>query len=123
MKWKIPKHSDLIMTDPWGLGKTIPAEVELFEKVGKEKAELEKARKEQSELFEKAKKEANKYGLNFKRVNSHLDPDVEAHIARERVKWLEAENKRLEQTNNRLVERNQDLTRTLKIIMEIKSDK
>lgn len=103
VKWKIPKHSDLIMTDPWGLGKTIPAE--------------------EVELFEKAQKEANKYGLNLKRVNSHLDPDVEAHIARERVKWLEAENKRLEQTNNRLVERNHDLTRTLKILMEIKSDK
>lgn len=72
MKWKIPKHSDLIMTDPWGSGKTMPAE---------------------------------------------------AHISRERIKWLEAENKRLEQTNNRLVERNQDLTRTLKIMMEIKSDK
>ena len=42
MKRKIPKHSDLIMTDPWGFGKTMPAE---------------------------------------------------AHIARERIKWLEAENK------------------------------
>lgn len=72
MKRKIPKHSDLIMTDPWGFGKTMPAE---------------------------------------------------AHIARERIKWLEAENKRLEQTNDRFVERNQDLTRTLKIMMEIKSDK
>lgn len=72
MKWKIPKHTDLIMTDPWGLGKTMPAE---------------------------------------------------ARIERERIKWLEAENKRLEQTNDRLVERNQDLTRTLKIMMEIKSDK
>lgn len=72
MKWKIPKHSDLIMTDPGKLGKTMPAE---------------------------------------------------SHIARERIKWLEAENKRLEQTNDRLVERNQDLTRTLKIMMEIKSDK
>lgn len=72
VKWKIPKHSDLIITDPRELGKTMPAE---------------------------------------------------AHIARERIKWLEAENKRLEQTNDRLVERNQDLTRTLKIMMEIKSDK
>lgn len=72
MKWKIPKHSDLIMTDPWELGKTMP---------------------------------------------------TEAHTARERIKWLEAENRRLEQTNDRLVERNQDLTRTLKIMMEIKSDK
>ena len=72
MKWKIPKHSDLIMTDPWGLGKTMPAE---------------------------------------------------ARTERECIKWLEAENKRLEQTNDRLVERNQDLTRTLKIMMEIKSDK
>ena len=114
MKWKIPKHSDLIMTDPWGFGKTmLSEEVELFEKVGKEKAELEKARKEQSELFEKARKEANKYDL-------HLNPD---NMLKERVKWLEAENKRLEQTNDRLVERNQDLTRTLKIMMEIKSDK
>lgn len=43
------------MTDPWGLGKTIPAE---FEKVRKEKAELEKAKKEEEKLFEKAKKEA-----------------------------------------------------------------
>lgn len=99
MKWKIPKHSDLIMTDPWGFGKTISAE---FEKVRKEKAELEKARKE-----------SNKYDL-------HLDPD---NMLKERVKWLEAENKRLEQTNDRLVERNHDLTRTLKIMMEIKSDK
>ena len=58
------------MTDPWGFGKTMLAEeVELFEKVGKEKAELEKARKEQLESFEKAQKEANKYGLNLKRVN------------------------------------------------------
>lgn len=48
---------------------------------------------------------------------------AEARIERERIKWLEAENKRLEQTNDRLVERNQDLTRTLKIMMEIKSDK
>jgi cell division protein FtsB len=72
VKWKIPKHSDLVMTDPCGFGKTMPAE---------------------------------------------------AHTARERIKWLEAENKRLEQTNDRLVERNHDLTRTLKIMMEIKSDK
>lgn len=28
VKWKIPKHSDLIMTDPWGFGKTISAEFE-----------------------------------------------------------------------------------------------
>ena len=110
VKWKIPKHSDLIMTDPWGFGKTISAE---FEKVRKEQAELEKARKEEMELFEKARKEANKYDL-------HLDPD---NMLKERIKWLEAENKRLEQTNDRLVERNQDLTRTLKIMMEIKSDK
>lgn len=48
---------------------------------------------------------------------------AEARTERERIKWLEAENKRLEQTNDRLVERNQDLTRTLKIMMEIKSDK
>lgn len=89
MKWKIPKHSDLIMTDPWGFGKTISAE------------------------FEKARKESNKYDL-------HLDPDK---MLKERVNWLEAENKRLEQTNDRLVERNHDLTRTLKIMMEIKSDK
>ena len=68
MKWKIPKHSDLIMTDPWELGKTMPAE------------------------FEKARKEANKYDL-------HLDPD---NMLKERVKWLEAENKRLEQTNTGL---------------------
>ena len=109
MKWKIPKHSDLIMTDPWGFGKTVLAEeMKLFEKVRKEKAEL----------FEKARKEANKY--DFKRVNLHLNPD---NMLKERVKWLEAENKRLEQTNDRLVERNQDLTRTLKIMMEIKSDK
>lgn len=98
MKWKIPKHSDLIMTDPWGFGKTVLAE--------------------EAELFEKARKEANKY--DFKRVNLHLNPD---NMLKERVKWLEAENKRLEQTNDRLVERNQDLTRTLKIMMEIKSDK
>ena len=52
--------------------------------------------------------------------NLHLNPD---NMLKERVKWLEAENKRLEQTNDRLVERNQDLTRTLKIMMEIKSDK
>lgn len=89
MKWKIPKHSDLIMTDPWGFGKTISAE------------------------FEKVRKESNKYDL-------HLDTD---NVLKERVKWLEAENKRLEQTNDRLVERNHDLTRTLKIMMEIKSDK
>lgn len=100
MKWKIPKHSDLIMTDPWGFGKTISAE-------------FEKARKEEMELFEKARKESNKYDL-------HLDPDK---MLKERVNWLEAENKRLEQTNDRLVERNHDLTRTLKIMMEIKSDK
>lgn len=87
--------------------------MKLFEKVRKEKAELEKARKEEEKLFEKARKEANKYDL-------HLDHD---NMLKERVKWLEAENKRLEQTNDRLVERNQDLTRTLKIMMEIKSDK
>lgn len=113
MKRKMPKHSDLIMTDPWGFGKTVLAEeMKLFEKVRKEKAELEKARKEEAELFEKARKEANKY--DFKRVNLHLNPD---NMLKERVKWLEAENKRLEQTNDRLVERNQDLTRTLKIMM------
>lgn len=75
--------------------------------------QLEKARKEEMELFEKARKESNKYDL-------HLDPDS---MLKERVKWLEAENKRLEQTNDQLVERNHDLTRTLKIMMEIKSDK
>lgn len=75
--------------------------------------QLEKARKEEMELFEKARKESNKYDL-------HLDPD---NMLKERVKWLEAENKRLEQTNDQLVERNHDLTRTLKIMMEIKSDK
>lgn len=69
-------------------------------------------RKEKAKL-EKARKEANKYDL-------HLDHD---NMLKERVKWLEAENKRLEQTNDRLVERNQDLTKTLKIMMEIKSDK
>lgn len=75
--------------------------------------QLEKARKEEMELFEKARKESNKYDL-------HLDLD---NMLKEHVKWLEAENKRLEQTNDRLVERNHDLTRTLKIMMEIKSDK
>lgn len=75
--------------------------------------QLEKARKEEMELFEKARKESNKYDL-------HLDPEK---MLKERVNWLEAENKRLEQTNDRLVERNHDLTRTLKIMMEIKSDK
>lgn len=75
--------------------------------------QLEKARKEEMELFEKARKESNKYDL-------YLDPEK---MLKERINWLEAENKRLEQTNDRLVEINHDLTRTLKIMMEIKSDK
>lgn len=66
-----------------------------------------------TEQLEKARKESNKYDL-------HLDLEK---MLKERVNWLEAENKRLEQTNDRLVERNHDLTRTLKIMMEIKSDK
>lgn len=52
-----------------------------------------------------------------------VDLNVLGRMLKERVKWLEAENKRLEQTNDRLVEKNHDLTRTLKIMMEIKSDK